>query len=118
MANATDAAEKDTEQGQASGSDDDEQYALTTSKLRDWAVWLAIGWLFLVYTILCRTTFRSFACQEIDAGESFHQVSRITRLLVLSVHNSGVSVHVAGSSTRVDSDRLHGRLQLQLISGL
>ena len=79
MANATDAAEKDTEQGQASGSDDDEQYALTTSKLRNWAVWLAIGWLFLVYTILCRTTFRSFACQEIDEGESFRQVSRTTR---------------------------------------
>ena len=118
MANATDAVEKDTEQGQASGSDEDEQYALTTSKMRDWAVWLAIGWLFLVYTILCRTTFRSFACQEIDAGESYHQVSRTTRLLVLSVHNSGFSVHVAGSSTRVDSDRLHGRLQLRLISGL
>ena len=74
IANATDAAEKDTEQGQAPGSDDDEQYALATSKMRDWAVWLAIGWLFLVYTILCRTTFRSFACQDLDAGESFHQV--------------------------------------------
>jgi hypothetical protein len=29
---------------------------------------------FLVYTILCRTTFRSFACQDLDEGESFHQV--------------------------------------------
>jgi len=82
MANATDATEKDTEQGQTSGSDDGERYALATSKICDWAIWLAIGWLFLVYTILCRTTFRSFACQEIDAGESFHQVSRTTRLLV------------------------------------
>ena len=79
MAKATDAAEKDTEQGQTPGSDDDEQYALATSKMRDWAVWIAIGWLFLVYTILCRTTFRSFACQDIDEGESFHQVSRSTR---------------------------------------
>ena len=26
-----------------------------------------------VYTILCRTTFQSFACTDIDAGESFHQ---------------------------------------------
>jgi hypothetical protein len=54
--------------------------------------WLAIGWFFMVtfrhpivwqcllltvdlqvYTILCRTTFQSFACTEIDDGESFHQ---------------------------------------------
>ena len=47
IANATDAAEEDTEQGHTSGSDDDERYALATSKMRDWAVWLAIGWLFL-----------------------------------------------------------------------
>jgi hypothetical protein len=33
-------------------------------------VWLAIGWMFLVFTILCRTTFRSFACQDIDDGEN------------------------------------------------
>ena len=26
-----------------------------------------------VYTILCRTTFQSFACTEIDQDESFHQ---------------------------------------------
>jgi hypothetical protein len=26
-----------------------------------------------VYTILCRTTFRSFACTDIDDGEAFHQ---------------------------------------------
>ena len=72
IANATNTAdETDTEQGQKQdGSDDDNLYALATSKLRDWAVWLAIGWLFLVYTILCRTTFRSFACQDIDDGEN------------------------------------------------
>jgi hypothetical protein len=74
-----DATEKDTEQGQTSRSDNDEQYALATSKMWDWAVWLSIGWMFLVYTILCRTTFRSFACQKIDEGESFHQVSRSNR---------------------------------------
>jgi hypothetical protein len=79
MVTATDIVEKDTEQGQTPGSDDDEQHALVASKLWDWAVWRAIGWLFLVYTILCRTTFRSFACQEIDEGESFHQVGRCTR---------------------------------------
>ena len=26
-----------------------------------------------MYTILCRTTFQSFACKDIDVGESFHQ---------------------------------------------
>ena len=26
-----------------------------------------------VYTILCRTTFQSFACKGIDEGEAFHQ---------------------------------------------
>jgi hypothetical protein len=26
-----------------------------------------------VYTILCRTTFQSFACKDIDEGESYHQ---------------------------------------------
>ena len=36
-------------------------------------MWVSIGWLFLVYTILCRTTFRSFACQDIDDGESYHR---------------------------------------------
>jgi hypothetical protein len=66
---------------------------------RDLCAWLAIGWLFMVnqapcqiririsgtriahahtvlvqvYTILCRTTFQSFACMDIDDGESFHQ---------------------------------------------
>jgi hypothetical protein len=37
--------------------------------LRFVQVWLAIGWMFLVFTILCRTTFNSFACQDIDDGE-------------------------------------------------
>ena len=49
------------------------QYASSACRSRDLAVWCAIGWLFLVYTILCRTTFRSFACQDIDEGESFHR---------------------------------------------
>ena len=66
-----DASDEDAEQG-ISGVDD-EGYALAARETRDRAVWLAIGWLFLVYTILCRTTFRSFACQTIDEGESFHQ---------------------------------------------
>jgi hypothetical protein len=60
----------DTEQGGAPGRREGEQYALTARKTRDMAVYLAIGWLFLVYTILCRTTFRSFACQDIGG---FHQ---------------------------------------------
>eukprot|EP01051_Picozoa_sp_SAG22_P011799 SAG22_NODE_1168_length_5271_cov_13.249613_1_plen_280_part_00 len=53
--------------------DDNEQHALAARLTRDWAAWLAIGWLFLVYTILCRTTFQSFACHELDSGESFHR---------------------------------------------
>ena len=41
-----------------------------------WPPWLSESYhpRFLVYTILCRTTFRSFACQDLDEGESFHQV--------------------------------------------
>ena len=31
-----------------------EQQALFARRARDWAAWTAIGWLFLVYTILCR----------------------------------------------------------------
>jgi hypothetical protein len=67
--------EKDAEQGATQLENQGEQYALILRKTRDQVVWLSIGWFFLVYTILCRTTFRSFACQEIDQGESFHQVS-------------------------------------------
>jgi hypothetical protein len=76
---STDTTEQDTEQGQKPDSDNHERYSLATNAMRDWTVWLAIGWLFLVYTILCRTTFRSFACQEIDEGESFHEVSQSSR---------------------------------------
>ena len=32
-----------------------------------------INVLLQVYTILCRTTFQSFACMDIDEGESFNQ---------------------------------------------
>ena len=34
---------------------------------------LLIDVLLQVYTILCRTTFQSFACMDIDEGESFNQ---------------------------------------------
>ena len=71
-AKATQTTEKDAEQGHQSNPDD-EAHTLVVREARNRAVWLAIGWLFLVYTILCRTTFRSFACQTIDEGESFHQ---------------------------------------------
>jgi hypothetical protein len=42
-------------------------------RARDQAVWLATGWLYMVYVILCRTTFQSFACHDMDDGESFHR---------------------------------------------
>ena len=67
-ANTSDTIQDDAEQGEIPHGDDDEQHQAVVRRTRDWAVWLAIGWLFLIYTILCRTTFRSFACQEI--GES------------------------------------------------
>jgi hypothetical protein len=64
----TDLNEKDAEQGETPLEIQEEQYALVLRKTRDQVVWLSIGWFFLVYTILCRTTFRSFACQDIDEG--------------------------------------------------
>ena len=64
--------EKDAEQGETRLENQEEQYALALRKTRDQMVWLSIGWFFLVYTILCRTTFRSFACQDIDDGERSH----------------------------------------------
>jgi hypothetical protein len=69
MAKAVGAAETDAELAQQPEKGDE----MEAREARDRAVWLAIGWLFLVYTILCRTTFSSFACQEIDDGESFHR---------------------------------------------
>ena len=62
---STTTMKKDAGNDQQAYDDDDERYKAVGRKTRDLAVWLAIGWLFLVYTILCRTTFRSFACQEI-----------------------------------------------------
>jgi hypothetical protein len=95
VAKSADADNADAETGQdtASGTNN-EQYALVARRARDMAVnmcicdihscellcsirdksmlfvqvWLAIGWLFLVFTILCRTTFRSFACQDIGGS--------------------------------------------------
>ena len=72
MANGTNTTDEDAEKGQQSNTDAD-KFALVDREARDRAVWIAIGWLFLVYTILCRTTFRSFACQTIDEGESYHR---------------------------------------------
>jgi hypothetical protein len=72
MAKTVSATETDAEQAQQPGKID-EIDALVPREARDRAVWLAIGWLFLVYTILCRTTFSSFACQDIDDGESYHR---------------------------------------------
>jgi hypothetical protein len=69
--------------------------------------------LFLVYTILCRTTFRSFACQDIDEGESFHQVSRFIRYCDLTL--STRFYPFADSTTHVGSDRLHSGLQFRHI---
>jgi hypothetical protein len=68
------ATETDAEQAHHKPEKRNEMYALVAREARDRAVWLAIGWLFLVYTILCRTTFSSFACQEIDDNESFLRV--------------------------------------------
>jgi hypothetical protein len=71
-AKATQTSKNDTEQGYQSDPGA-EKYKLVAREARNRALWLAIGRHFLVYTILCRTTFRSLACQTIDQGESFHQ---------------------------------------------
>ena len=79
----------DTEQGplQKPGDGLEDTDAAAVRSNRDLCVWLAIGWLFMVrqfvcavivvllltsrpactqvYTILCRTTFQSFACKNI-----------------------------------------------------
>ena len=79
----------DTEQGplQKPGDGMEDTDAAAVRSNRDLCVWLAIGWLFMVkefvcsvivvllltfrpactqvYTILCRTTFQSFACKDI-----------------------------------------------------
>ena len=92
-------AEQGSLQDQAVGHEDAD--AMASRGARDFCIWLAIGWLFMVsqpssqirvitsnywwcprsqpavlpqvYTILCRTTFQSFACMDIDLLESFHQ---------------------------------------------
>ena len=57
----------DTEQGplQKQGDSLEDTDVAAVRSNRDLCVWLAIGWLFMVYTILCRTTFQSFACMDI-----------------------------------------------------
>ena len=49
-----------------------EKDAAATKGARDQAFWLATGWLYMVYVILCRTTFQSFAFHEIDEFQSYH----------------------------------------------
>lgn len=81
--------ENDAEKGRSGGAV--EKIDTEQRRLRDTTVWIAIGWLFLVYTILCRTTFRSFACHDIDM-ESFHQTDYtiVRASLFVSVHTTTV----------------------------
>eukprot|EP01052_Picozoa_sp_SAG31_P021169 SAG31_NODE_1623_length_7720_cov_6.277785_1_plen_1725_part_10 len=68
---ATQAADTDAEKAEHGNAE--EKDAATKKQVRDQAFWLATGWLYMVYVILCRTTFQSFACHDLDDGESFHR---------------------------------------------
>jgi hypothetical protein len=65
---STDIADAEKGEHNTSGEKDAE----ATKGARDQAVWLAISWLYMLYVILCRTTFQSFACHDISSLESFH----------------------------------------------
>ena len=69
---APEPAAKTDDDGEAGMSSGPAEPNMAARRHRDLGVWIAIGWLFLVYTILCRTTFRSFACHDIEQ-ESYHQ---------------------------------------------